>query len=124
MKSVVFQNWTNEDFSWTWAGDQYDFPAGSKIMLQDYLAMHFAKHLATREMFKAGHELNTYKHPEFQKMVDKCLCTEAVVVEAKTEAKVAVEIAKANAEAGIEPKRRGRPKKNEMAEEIQEEPQV
>ena len=129
MKSLQFHNWTNEEFVWTWAGDEYVFPAGSTMYLQEYLAMHFAKHLATREMFKAGLELNVYKHPQFQKNIDKCLLAGESVVEAKSEARIEAEVMNINAEANSEighevgeTKRRGRPPKKivEEAEKSEE----
>lgn len=53
MKSVIFTNWTQEDFSWTWNSVPYKFRAGTSIFLEDYLANHFAKHLVDRELFRA-----------------------------------------------------------------------
>jgi hypothetical protein len=53
--SILFTNWSNEDFSHTWNNEVFTFPVGSPpIYLQDYLAKHFAKHLANRELMKKG----------------------------------------------------------------------
>lgn len=71
-KSVLFKNWSSEDFSWTWDGVSYEFQAGQTMYLQDYLAEHFAKHLADREMIRAGLELNYRTRPERQGFIDKC----------------------------------------------------
>jgi len=51
-----FVNYTKEDFSHKWDGKVFKFKAGREIYLEDYLAEHFAKHLAEREMLKDGHE--------------------------------------------------------------------
>lgn len=54
---VSFFNWTDEDFEWFWDKSNdptpYKFPAKAKpVRMQKYLADHFAKHLANRELFK------------------------------------------------------------------------
>ena len=53
----TFTNYSNEDFSHKWDGDDYDFPASQSMMLEAGLALHFAKHLAVRELNKAGTEV-------------------------------------------------------------------
>jgi hypothetical protein len=65
MKSLLFTNWTNEDFSHKWNGEPYDFPAGTSILLPQYLAEHFAKHLTDRELQKKGHTVNHFSRPEY-----------------------------------------------------------
>jgi hypothetical protein len=64
MKSVVFFNWSDEDFTWTWDKKPWDFAAGSKVYIQDYLANHFAKHLVDRELLKHG------KNTDYEKVGD------------------------------------------------------
>lgn len=66
----LFRNWTNEDFSWAWNGERYDFPAKSARYLPEYLADHFAKHLTDREMHKAGQPTDMPIRAEF---LAKCM---------------------------------------------------
>lgn len=48
-KAILFTNHTAKDFSWDWNSTTYTFKAGESMLLEDYLAKHFAKHLADRE---------------------------------------------------------------------------
>jgi hypothetical protein len=61
----TFFNWSDEDFTYSWGGKPYTFPAGSvtedvaksvhgNLLLEEGIARHFAKHLADRELQKAG----------------------------------------------------------------------
>ena len=50
--AVRFYNFSDEDFSHTWDSVIYTFKAGETIMLESYLAEHFAKHLVDRELNK------------------------------------------------------------------------
>jgi len=54
VKSVVFKNFTNEEFVCSWDGVPYRFPAGKEMYVEDWKADHFAKHLVDRVMHKAG----------------------------------------------------------------------
>lgn len=72
MKAVLFTNWTTEDFTHTWDSVPYTFPAGQSMMLQDSLAQHFAKHLATRELNKRSLSLMN-GGPERLEFEAKCL---------------------------------------------------
>lgn len=54
VKAVLFFNWTDRDFTHTWDGVEYTFKKNSKQYLEEFLARHFAKHLATREIYKEG----------------------------------------------------------------------
>ncbi|MDI6808413.1 MAG: hypothetical protein QME66_05460 [Candidatus Eisenbacteria bacterium] len=47
--TVTFKNPTREDFTWNWDGEAYTFPAGSAAQMPEWLARHFARHLAWRE---------------------------------------------------------------------------
>ena len=60
MKTQIFINWTEEDFTHTWDGKEYAFPAGSSNIMEDALAIHFAKHLADRELNKEGKETGVF----------------------------------------------------------------
>ncbi len=50
VKSVVFKNFTNEEFVCSWDGVPYRFPAGKEMYVEDWKAAHFAKHLVDRVM--------------------------------------------------------------------------
>lgn len=49
-----FTNFSNEDFIGIWNKEQFPFKAGETMLLQGYLADHFAKHLVDRELGKLG----------------------------------------------------------------------
>lgn len=78
-KSVLFFNWSQENFAHPqlggndnhamWDGQPFAIKSGEKIVLPEYLATHFAKHLADRELYKAG--LSTAS-PDKQVMMQKC----------------------------------------------------
>jgi len=53
MQSILFTNWSDEAFTHTWDKEAVNFQPGQSIYLQDFLARHFAKHLANRELMKA-----------------------------------------------------------------------
>lgn len=65
MKSLLFTNWTNEDFTHSWDGEPYTFLAGTSTLLPQYLAEHFAKHLTDRELQKKGFTVNHFSRPEY-----------------------------------------------------------
>ena len=61
----TFFNWSDEDFTYEWGGKPYTFKAGEvtedmvksvhgNLLLEAGIILHFAKHLADREMRKAG----------------------------------------------------------------------
>lgn len=54
VKSVVFKNFTDEEFVCSWDAVPYRFPAGKEMYVEDWKAAHFAKHLVDRVMNKAG----------------------------------------------------------------------
>ena len=51
-KLILFKNWTQEDFTWNWDSNPYEFKAQSITPLPEYLFTHFSKHLANRELNK------------------------------------------------------------------------
>lgn len=53
VKSVVFKNFTNEEFVCSWDGVPYRFPAGKEMFVEDWKAAHFAKHLVNKAMYTA-----------------------------------------------------------------------
>ncbi len=52
--SIVFKNFTNEEFVCSWDGTPYRFAPGKEMYVEDWKAEHFAKHLVDRVMHKAG----------------------------------------------------------------------
>ena len=54
VKSVVFKNFTDEEFVCSWDSVPYRFPAGKEMYVEDWKAEHFAKHLVDRVMNKKG----------------------------------------------------------------------
>jgi len=54
METILFTNWTDEDFIGLWDGITYPIKKGQSMYLEDWKAKHFAKHLVDREMNKEG----------------------------------------------------------------------
>lgn len=57
VRSVKFTNWTDEDFTHTWAKVPYTVKAHETLVLEEWLARHLAKHLAERELNKENNVL-------------------------------------------------------------------
>lgn len=53
-KTVLFTNTTREAFTHTWNSDPYTFLPGNSVYMEDWKALHFAKHLANREIVNAN----------------------------------------------------------------------
>jgi len=101
--AVTFVNWTDEDFTHKWDNTEYIFRAGVATLLQDYLANHFAKHLAQREINKAKLLMTD---PKFQIFYDKCFIGEKI--EAETDLKLEMkmeEVKKVEEPKIVEPKK-------------------
>lgn len=54
VKSVVFKNFTDEEFVCSWDSVPYRFPPGKEMYVEDWKAAHFAKHLVDKVMHKKG----------------------------------------------------------------------
>lgn len=54
METILFTNWTDEDFIGLWDGVPYPIKKGQSMYLEDWKAKHFAKHLVDRELNKEG----------------------------------------------------------------------
>lgn len=50
---VTFHNWSDEEFTHAWNGVEHTFAPNESRKMEDWLAEHFAKHLADRECMKA-----------------------------------------------------------------------
>ena len=49
-KQAQFKNWTKKDFTWKYGGVSYTFEAGCIYNVPAEIALHFALHLAKREI--------------------------------------------------------------------------
>lgn len=58
MAAIKFKNFTEESFSWKWNGNEFTFPAGMEIFMDENEARHFAKHLVDRELNKTNTPTN------------------------------------------------------------------
>jgi len=66
MKTVLFTNFTNEDFTGYWNGKGKTIKAGESLYMPEYLGEHFAKHLVNRELLSVD-EHGNYKYPNGDK---------------------------------------------------------
>ena len=113
---ILFTNFSNEDFTWKFAGEPFTFAARSSQTIamgskehNEGLARLFTKHLVDREMDKDGLPTNHFKRPEYEK---KCY------VEVKPEPIVTKTASELTTNLAVEPvdeapKKRGRPAKKE-----------
>lgn len=67
--NVLFTNWTNEDFTYTWDKEPYIFKAGASQYLPAYLAEHFASHLTDREMVRKDTNLSEKDKKQFTNLI-------------------------------------------------------
>jgi hypothetical protein len=52
MKTALFTNYSDQPFDGWWDGKKKTFAPGQSVYMPDYLAQHFAKHLANRELLR------------------------------------------------------------------------
>jgi len=77
MKSALFTNFSDKEFTGWWDGKPKKFAPGESLYMPDFLAQHYAKHLANREILKIpkGETMTSPKFPEqvpeFQKLFNK-----------------------------------------------------
>ena len=74
MKTALFVNFTNQEFTGYWNGKGRTYPPGAQEYLPDYLAQHFATHLTNRELLrtdasgslihKGGDKMTSPKKPQ------------------------------------------------------------
>lgn len=93
-KMVQFTNPFDKDFSWTWDSDPYTFPAGQTVYMEDWKAVHFAKHLVDRELLQNGLMVNHQSRVELER---KCLQMEGT--KEVEEGRISMEIENSNREA-------------------------
>lgn len=74
-RNVMFKNWTTEDFTHSWGGQAMTFRAGQTLMMDENIAIHFATHLADREINRADAwaKYNSRKLPAYQAIVKKAV---------------------------------------------------
>jgi len=85
-KIVTFVNFSDEDFTYTWDGHPMSFKAKEAKEIEEYLAIHFAKHLVNREMNKRNLRTDHFSRQEF---IEKCFVIEdEITEELKSEKKV------------------------------------
>lgn len=77
MSAIKFKNFTEESFSWKWNGNEFTFPAGMEIYLDEHEAKHFAKHLVDRELNKL--KIPTNNLTERAKLEIQCFPTDESV---------------------------------------------
>lgn len=58
MKTALFTNFTNEDFTGYWDGRPKTVKAGQSTYMPEYLARHFAKHITNRELLRTDKDGN------------------------------------------------------------------
>ncbi len=54
MKSALFTNFSTQEFVGYWDGKGKKFGPGQSLYMPEYLARHFAKHLANRELLEGA----------------------------------------------------------------------
>jgi hypothetical protein len=65
MRTALFTNFSNIEFIGYWDGKPKKFKPGQSLYMPDYLAKHFAKHLANRELLRKDENGNSiYKDGE------------------------------------------------------------
>lgn len=129
MKTALFVNFSDEAFTCSWDGKEYTFAPRERKFMQDFLAAHFAKHLANRELLKLGHENATSpKKPEqvplFKEFFDKaCIVDEDQMEknEVDTEMELANKPETPKVDQAVSPKQTETPSVSEEAEEEGEE---
>ncbi len=83
-KAVRFTNFSNEDFTGKWDGQDWPIAKGETVLIQSFLAEHFAKHLIDREMTKVG--ISTGNEEAREKYMNKCVGN--IVLEAESAVKL------------------------------------
>ena len=101
MKTVLFVNFTSEAFEGSWDNVKTNFAPGESRHMEDWRAAHFAKHLANRELIKAGQETHTSPKSPEQDPIFMSFFLKAYIDEGAPQVKesqIAAEVIAANAE--------------------------
>lgn len=59
VKTVLFRNFSSEKFVGMWNKEEFPFEPNQSMYMEDWMARHFAKHLANRELLKKGMDNDT-----------------------------------------------------------------
>ena len=102
MKSALFVNFTLNSFTGHWDGKPQTFAPGQKVSMPEYLARHFAKHLANKVLLESKNVNNesytSPKNPEqvpaFMELFNKA----CIVADEPDQTPLDVEIATMNPE--------------------------
>lgn len=76
VKTVLFRNFSSEKFVGMWNKEEFPFEPNQSMYMEDWMAQHFAKHLANRELLRAGMDNDTSPkkpedNPRFMEMFNK-----------------------------------------------------
>ena len=89
--AIVFTNFSDETFVCSWDGTPYTFAPGQAMMVEDWKAYHFAKHLANREMQKLDKNSMFLQDPRRNTLIAKALPGEKSL-EVEDESKLTTEL--------------------------------
>lgn len=101
MQTAIFKNFSLEPFTGYWDGKPRTFKPGAEILMPDYLARHYAKHLVNRELQRVGKDRCTSPKkpeevPDFMELFNKAFTLDEEV-DTPDNDPVDVQIAMANA---------------------------
>lgn len=121
VKSVVFKNFTNEEFVCSWDGVPYRFPPGKEMYVEDWKANHFAKHLVDKVLNKTNTITSNKlaRDPLLAQALPEGItltADEAFDLKAREEVK---KIEEKTTEETAEVKKRGKPSKKVVEEEFE-----
>ena len=88
-QALKFTNFSSEDFTYSFNSIPYTFKAGDSVIIFDYLAVHFGKHLVNRELQKEG-VMNIFTDPKRKEMIIKCIQEVGIKENSYEEVQVAI----------------------------------
>ncbi len=97
-KMVLFTNWLNEDFIGKWAKVEEMFKSGQSKWLENWKAVHYAKHLVDQHLNNQGTPTSHFTREDLAK---KCFGED---VESSAESNIQSEIYNKNKELESKPK--------------------
>lgn len=112
-KALRFKNFSNEDFTGIWDKKEYKFKPGESLILPDYLAIHFAKHLVDRELTKQDKPINSQNARD--EMASKCLTD--IGVSGNDDVELEVAMLNADDKPEEEDKKEDKPKQNKTKQD-------
>lgn len=141
MKTALFTNFTEQEFTGYWDGKAKKFDPGQSLYMPDYLARHFAKHLTNRELlrvdangnpvYRDGEKMTSPKKPEdvplFMEIFNKAYAPdeeEEALGDKKDDIDTLINVANKNRQAKLEKASETPPEKSKPARQDPNEPQV